>query len=126
MVEIARDDQQITVYYNPDSSIGKKTLAYLQSSKVPVLTINLLEDAPTGSQWLEIVHAMDMELFELVLRDHPVFSNQYLQVDLETEDWLKIMQQHPEVIDQPIAIRGDKVLLIRTPTDILQLLEVQT
>lgn len=125
MAEIARNKRQITFYYNPDSIVAKKTLAYLQESEVPVLTVNLLENPPTGSQWVEIARDLGVEISELILKDHPVFSSQYLNPDLSTEDWLKIMQQHPEVVDQPIAIRGEKVLLVRTPTEVLQLLKAK-
>ena len=123
MGEIARDQRQITLYYNPDSSVGRKTLAYLQESKIQTLTVNLLKTPPTGAQWLEIANSLGVDISDLVLKDHPVFTKQYTTTDLNTDDWLKIIHQHPEVVDQPIAIRGNKVLLVRTPTEILQLIK---
>jgi arsenate reductase len=123
MKKIARDNRQITFFYNPESSIGKKTLDYLQESVVPTLTVDLLKNSPTPSQWIEIANDLGMEVSELILKDHPVFKKQYSTSDLDTDGWLKVMHHHPEVIDQPIAIRGDKVLLVKIPTDILQLLK---
>jgi arsenate reductase len=125
MGEIARNQRQITFYYNPDSSVAKKALGYLQEAEVPVLTINLLDKPLTGSQWLEIADGLGMEISELVLKDHPVFTKQYLDADLSVEDWLKIIRKHPEIVDQPIAVRGEKILLVRTPTEILQLLKAK-
>ena len=123
MKKIARDNRQITFFYNPESSIGKKALAFLQESEVPTLTVDLLKNPPTPSQWIEIANDLGMDISELILKDHPVFKKQYSSSNLDTNGWLKVMQQHPEVIDQPIAIRGDKVLLVKIPTDILQLLK---
>jgi arsenate reductase (glutaredoxin) len=122
MKEIARNKHQITAYYNPDSSVAKKTLAYLQESKIPVLTIDILKNPPTGSQWMEIANDLGVPVSDLILKDHPVYQKQYAQSELSDHDWLKIMQFHPEVIDQPIVIRGERVLLVKTPTDVLQLI----
>lgn len=122
MKHIARDEHQITFFYNPDSSIGKKTLAYVKESDVPVRAVNILKETPTASQWLEISNDLEIDVSELILKHHPVFKKQYQSVGLDTNGWLKVMRKHPEVIDQPIAIRGKKVLLVKVPTDILQLI----
>ena len=126
MTKIARDERQITFYYNPDSSVGKQTLAYLEEAKIPVLRKNILKNHPTGSQWLEIADDLGIDVSDLVLKDHPVFTKQYQEADLDTNGWLKVMKNHPEVIDQPIAIRGEKVLLVRAPTEILRLINIKT
>ena len=122
---IARDDRQITFYYNPESSVGRKSLAYIQESKVPVLTVNLLENNPTGSQWLEIASGLGIDIGDLILKDHPVFTQHYGEADLDAEGWLKVIQNHPEVVDQPIVIRGEKVVLVKVPTEILQVLDAE-
>ena len=122
MKAIARDPRQINFYYNPDSSVGKKAYAYLQESNIPIFPVNILKENPTESQWLEIANDLGIDVSELILKDHPVFKSQYETTNLDTEGWLRIMRKHPEVIDQPIAIRGKKALLIKTPTEVLQLL----
>ena len=105
--------------------MGKQAFAYVQEAKIPVLTVNLLENPPTGTQWLEIASGLGIDVADLILKDHPVFTQQFGRADFDTAGWLKVMKNHPEVIDQPIAIRGDKVYLIKTPTEILQVLGVK-
>lgn len=123
MTEIAHSERQITVYYNPESSIGMKALAYLQESKFPVLLIDIIKNPPTSAQWIEIAEGLGVDVSELVQKDHPAFTCQYPPSELNAEDWLKIMHKHPEVIDQPIILRGRRALLIRTPTDVLKILD---
>ncbi len=122
MKDLAKDEHQIMFYYNPDSSIAKQTLVYLQESRVPVLKVNVLKNPPTGRQWLEIAEELGMDISDLILKDHPVYIKQYHNADFDTNGWLKVIHFHPEVVDQPIAMRGDKTILVKTPTEILQLL----
>ncbi len=125
MTEIARNERQITFFYNPDSSVAIKTLAYIQQSEIPVLIVDLIKNPPSSAQWLEIAEELGVSIEKFVQKDHPVFTKQYPNINLDMKDWLKLMNKHPEVIDQPIAIRGDKVVLVNTPTDILHLLNAQ-
>ena len=41
--------------------------------------------------------------------------------DFGTEDWLKILTLNSSLIRSPIAMKGEKALIINTPTDILNL-----
>jgi arsenate reductase-like glutaredoxin family protein len=70
---------------------------------------------------MEIANDLGVLVSDLILKDHPAYQKQYAQSDLRDHNWLKIMQFHPEVIDQPIVIGGE-VLLVKTPTDVLQLI----
>lgn len=51
MGAIAKDDQQLTIYYNSESSIGKQTHAYITASSKKIKAINISKGKLTGTQW---------------------------------------------------------------------------
>mgnify|MGYP001179414445 CR=1 FL=1 len=125
MSELTQIPNQLNVYYLPDSETSKQTLAILGESRVPVHTVNLLLDPLTPTQLEEILDGLGMHPEALVCKESQEYKELFPEVDLDTEDWLTLISKHPEIIRQPIAQRGRKVMLVKVPTDILKMLEVQ-
>ncbi len=121
MGEIATSDRLITLYYNSKSTRAKQTLAYAKSEGWPVHEIDILRTPPTGTQIVELAGRLGIHVANLVNQDHPVYKNLYEQADLSTEDWIKLIRKHPEIMKQPIALRGHLTILVETPSDILRI-----
>ncbi|MBK8517090.1 MAG: hypothetical protein IPL55_12660 [Saprospiraceae bacterium] len=126
MAQIETSNRQITLYCIENSNRAKQTLVYAKALGVPVLTIDISKTPITGSQIFEIANRLGMEIKDLIYRDNDVFNSKSEPINLEalnlsSEDWIKMIQKNPEILKQPIAIRGDKTILVVTPTDILQL-----
>jgi arsenate reductase len=67
-----------------------------------------------------------MELKDLINLDNDLLDSKFELINLDSQnlspdDWIKMIQKNPEILKQPIAIRGDKTVLVVTPTDVLQL-----
>ena len=125
MSELTKIPNQLNVYFLPDSETSKQTLAILEESKVPVHTVNLLREPLTPTQLEELLDGLGMHPEALVCKESQEYKELFPEVDLDTGDWLTLISKHPEIIRQPIAQRGRKVMLVKVPTDILQLLEMQ-
>jgi arsenate reductase len=121
MPEIATSTRQITLFYNSDSTRGKKALALAKSSGLPIREIDILETPLTGVQILEIADMLQLKVADLVNREHPVFSNRFGDNDFNEANLLTMIEHNPDILKQPIAIKGDKAILVEAPTDILQL-----
>ncbi len=121
MGEIASSNREIILFYNPDSTIAKNTLAYARSDGLPIRDVDILKTPFTGTQLEELAENLQIGLVELVNQDHPDFKRIYGKPDLSDDDWIKILRKNPHLIKGPIAIRGKKTILIRTPSDIVKL-----
>lgn len=115
---ISKDNRQIKLYYNSQSSLGKQTRAYIEASGRKILTIDISKTKVTGTQWLEITDKLNIKISELVNQKHPDFVKIYgdKELALEQEDWLKLIEKHPIIINYPIVINGKEFLQIKSPS----------
>lgn len=121
MGEIATSKRQITLYYSSDSVRAKQTLAYAKAEGFKIEEIDILKTKLTGTQLVELATRLGLDLSELVNQEHPAYTAKFKAENLSTDDWIKMIQHNPEIMKQPIALRGDKTILVETPTDIIKI-----
>lgn len=121
MGEIATSNREIILYYNPNSVIAKSTLAYARADGLPIRDVDILQTPFTGTQLEELANRLHIPIDNLVNKDHPDFKKNYKNPNLSDDDWIKIMRNNPQFIKEPIAIRGDKTVLVKTPSDIVKI-----
>ncbi len=122
---ISKNNRQIKLYYNSKTSLGKQTIAYINASEKKILTIDISKTKVTGTQWLEIVNKLNIDISELVNQNHPDFVKIYgdKEVNLSEDDWLKLIEKKPIVVTYPIVINGKQFLQIKTPSDFAKYLD---
>lgn len=121
MGEIATSNRQITLFYNSKSVIAKQTLAYAQAEGLPIQEIDLLREKLTGTQIVELADRLKMKVEDLINQEHPAYTSNFEQHSFSTDGWIKMIRNNPEIMKQPIALRGDITILVETPTDILKI-----
>ena len=121
MGQIATSKRQITLFYHSSSSRAKQTVAYAKAEGLPLLLIDILKTPLTGTQIAELADRLGIEVKELVNQDHPAYTHKFEHHDLSSEDWIKLISHNPDIMKQPIALRGNKTILVETPTDIIKI-----
>jgi arsenate reductase len=121
MGEIATSHRQITLFYSSKSFRAKQTLAYAKAEGLPILEIDILKTPLTGTQIAELADRLNIEIKDLVNQEHPSYTSHFEHHDFSSDDWIKMIQNHPDIMKQPIALRGDITILIETPTDIIKI-----
>lgn len=116
---IATDKNKATLFYHPDTELGRRMNAYVSSSDMPALTIDLSQTKVTGTQWADIASKLNKEIPDLIETQHPDFVKHYGEdpVDMDEHDWLKVIENHPELIIHPILIKGNTYIQIEKLTD---------
>ena len=121
MGEIATSERQITLFYHSRSNRAKQTLAYARAEGLPILQIDILKTPLTGTQIAELVDRLGMEIKDLVNQEHPAYTKHFEHHDFSEEDWIKMIKKNPQIMKQPIALRGKLTILVETPTDIIKI-----
>ncbi|MBJ7880843.1 arsenate reductase family protein [Gelidibacter salicanalis] len=121
---ISTDKNEIKLYFHSENSIGKQIQAYVLASEKKVLTIDISKTKVTGTQWTELAKGLGVGISDLINKEHPDFVKNYGEhVDLEQEDWLKILDKQPEVLTAPIAIIGEHFVQLTSPSDFVKYIE---
>ena len=121
MGEIATSEKQITLFYSSKSVRAKQTLAYVKAEGLAIQEIDILKTKLTGTQIIELANRLQINVADLVNQEHPAYQSKFQFHNLSTNDWIKMIQNNPEIMKQPIAIRGDITILVETPTDIIKI-----
>lgn len=121
MGQIATPNRQIILYYNSNSIRAKQTLVYAKAEGLPIHEIDMLKTKLTGGQIVELADRLKLEVKDLVNQEHPAYTKQFERHDFSTDDWIKMIRKHPEIMKQPIALRGKNTILVETPTDIVKI-----
>ena len=118
---ISTADGQITLFYNSTSQRGKQTVAYAKSHGLPLEKIDILKTPLTGTQITELAGRLGLSVREMVNQEHYKYRKKFTLQCFSSEDWITLIQNHPEIMKQPIALRGNKTLWVKTPTDIMRI-----
>ena len=121
MGEIATSERQITLFYNPESSRAKQTLAYAKAEGLPIQEVDILKTPLTGTLIAELAGRLGIEIKDLVNQNHPSYASKFERSVLSSDDWIKMIKHNPEIMKQPIAIRGNMTILVETPSDIIKI-----
>ena len=121
MGEIATSKRLVVLYYNPNSVMAEKTLAYAKKDGLPIREIDVLKTPFTGTQLEELADRLHVSIDKLANKEHPDFEKHFGKPNLSDEDWIKILRKNPKLLREPIAIKGNKTILVKTPSDIVKL-----
>lgn len=109
------------VYYNPESSAHRQTVAFAQTLSRYVRAYSFDQAPSTETSWQQILHALNVDPRELFNKAHPYYQKHIRGREFDSESWIKVIQNNPDMIRSPIAIRGKRAILCLNATDILQL-----
>lgn len=113
--------REILIYYNPDSSSDRRTVAHAQGISRHIKTYSFAQSPSTGTSWQQILKALNLHPKDLLNKAHPYYQQYIRGRDFDEEGWVNVLKRNPEIIKAPIAMRGNRAIICGTPTDIYKL-----
>jgi arsenate reductase-like glutaredoxin family protein len=107
--------------FNPETELGKKTLAVAQSVNRYIHEVNVLEKTVTPLYWKEVSTRLGLEPIDLIHAGHPTYASLFAGRQYAEQDVLEILFHHPELVRGPIGLHRDRAVLCDDPKDILKL-----
>jgi arsenate reductase-like glutaredoxin family protein len=124
---ISKDNKQINLYYHPNHRLAKKCIAIANANKAKVLAIDISRTRVSQTDWSEIARLLDISVVELVDLEHDFILSKFGKTpDVDEFSALKLIQNNPEVVKAPVALRKEKVVVANTARDILKLQDADT
>ncbi len=115
------NEREIQLYYNPHSPSDRQTVAHAQSMASHVKTFSYSQTPSSTTSWRHILKSLDVHPRELLDKSHPYYQEHIRGRDFTMTGWLDIVRRSPFLLKAPIAIRGNRAVVCKQPTDIYRL-----
>jgi arsenate reductase (glutaredoxin) len=111
---------EVTIYHNPRCTKSRQTLELLRSHGVEPNVIEYLKNPPSVAVLRDLSKKLDLSPKEMVRQKE--FSELPETGHLNAQQYLKSMAEHPQIIERPIVVCGNRARIGRPPENVLDLL----
>ena len=116
--------ERVTIYHNPACGQSRGALALLEERGVPVDVVEYLKaplDRKTFERFLDLLPDPPADL----VRKDKRFKELGLDPDAYTtrQQVVGVLLAHPELMQRPVIVRGDRAVLARPSEKVLELLD---
>ena len=85
-------------------------------------TINYLKEASLSESELKrLLRSAGLKPQEAIRKNEPAYQKHVANQDLTDDQLIRVMAEHPELIQRPIVIRGNKAVLARPSAKLAEL-----
>lgn len=112
----------ITIYHNPRCSKSREGLQLLELEGKPFTTVKYLNEPLTKEELTEIINKLNIKPIELVRQKEDIWIKNYKGKDLSDGKVIDIMVEHPNLIERPIVVNGNKAVIARPAERIKEIL----
>ncbi len=102
----------ITVYHNPRCSKSRECLALPELQGVEVDIIKYLETPPTAEELKTLIKKLGIKPIQLVRTKEEAWQA-YKDKKLSPAQIIKLLAKHPQLIERPIVVNGDRAVIAR-------------
>ena len=114
----------LKIYFKPNCYTCQTALKLVkENTKEEIETIEYLVDVPTQKDIKEILKMLGMKAEQLVRKKESLFKENYEGKKFTNGQWIKILTEHPILIERPIVVLGDKAIIGRPLESIVDFLK---
>ncbi|HEX9828533.1 MAG TPA: arsenate reductase (glutaredoxin) [Flavobacteriaceae bacterium] len=112
----------IEIYHNPRCGKSREGLQILETSGKDFKIITYLDEAPSKRKLKKIIRLLKIKPIELVRQNETVWIENFKDLDFTDDELIEMMAKYPILIERPIVVNGNKAVIGRPPTKILDVL----
>ncbi|MBI2502664.1 MAG: arsenate reductase (glutaredoxin) [Candidatus Latescibacteria bacterium] len=120
---MAQPKTPLRIYHNPRCSKSRETLELLRSRGLEPEVIEYLREPPDECTLAQLLLQLGLEPRELIRQQEDL----YTELDLDKREHtraelIRLMVEHPILIERPIVVCGQRARLGRPPEQVLEIL----
>lgn len=109
------------IYHNPRCSKSRQTLELILQAGQEVEIIDYLNHPPSEKELTTIIKLLGINAEDLVRKNEDAYKEKFKGKKITQQEWVKILIEHPKLIERPIVVKGDKAIIGRPPEKVLEL-----
>lgn len=110
------------IYHNPRCSKSREALQFLEEKHNEIEIVEYLKNPISEQELFSLFQAMDISIDDLIRKnedEYKPFKNQ----KFNDKEWVKILSEHPKLIQRPIVAHNNKVVLARPIEKLFKILK---
>jgi len=113
-------ENEILLIYNANKRQDNQVLGYASSiDKYTVNERNIEKNPLTETQITEVADKMGLQVLDLIDKTSDLYLNKIKTTDFSNAETLKIITNHPEVLNTPIAMLNGTVFFVHSAYDFI-------
>lgn len=116
---------KVTIYEKPTCSTCRVVKNTLTEQGLAVEAINYFEQPLSVEELRSLLERAHIKPSDAIRKNENAYRELVAGKDLSEDELIALMSAHPELIQRPLVVRGDKVVLAR-PVERLAELNIQT
>ncbi len=112
----------IVIYHNPECSKSRESLEILETSKKDIQIIKYLDEPLKSEKLKKILKLLNITPIDLIRQNEPIWNENFSHLEFTDDELIDVMVEYPQLIERPIVINGDKAVIGRPPTKILDII----
>ena len=114
--------KMIVIYHNPTCSKSRESLEILETAKADHTVIKYLDQTLSEEKLGKIIKLLKIMPIELVRQDEKLWKENFKDLEFTDDELIAVMAKYPILIERPIIINGDKAVIGRPPSKILDII----
>ena len=111
-----------TIYHNPRCTKSRQALQMLRDKGIEPKVVEYLKVVPTEREMEMLLMKLGIKAEALVRKGEAIFKQKFKDLRLNEHEWVRVMREHPELIERPIIVRDHKAVIGRPIENIEDLL----
>ena len=114
----------LTVYEKPTCTTCRRLAALLTERGIDFERVNYHVDPLSEDEIRDLLGKAGVRPGDVLRNKEPVYAALAIgERDLSDDGLIELMAQHPELLQRPIVVRGDRAVLARPVERVLELLD---
>jgi len=111
-----------TIYHNPRCSKSRQCLAILKEKNEDLEIIKYLDTPFTEETLTKVIKLLKIKPLDLIRKNELVWKQEYRGKEISDTELIKIMCNHPKLIERPIVIKNNQAIIGRPPEKVSDIL----
>ena len=80
------------------------------------------EQSMSAAEFEDVLDALNMDAIDLVRKNESVWKEEYKTLELDEDEIILAMIEHPKLMERPIVVNGDRAVVARPSEKLLEVL----
>ena len=103
------------IYHNPRCSKSREGLGILKDRNLDFEIVEYIKVPLTKEELSNIIKKLNIAPIDLVRKNESIWKEKYRGQNLDNEQVLNAMVEHPKLIERPILVNGNLAVVGRPP-----------